>query len=73
MVKLSGLLVEELEQGDLGMKVATTHLTEKMPSNSKKKSIIAIALKRVTTMVEGAPKGNSSVPRRAAATVAAAQ
>ena len=39
----------------------------------KKKSLIAVALKRVTTMVEGAPKGNSSVSRRAAATVAAAQ
>ena len=33
----------------------------------KKQGLIAIALKRVTTMAEGAPKGNSSVPRGAAA------
>ena len=39
----------------------------------KKQDIIAIALKRVTIMVQGAPKANSSVPREAAATAAAAQ
>ena len=60
-----------MEQGDPWVKVATTHLTEKMPSNPKKKGLIAVALKRVTTMAEGAPKGNSSVPRGVAAMVAA--
>ena len=33
----------------------------------KKQGLIAIALKRVTTMAEGAPKGNSSIPRGVAA------
>ena len=33
----------------------------------KKQGLIAVALKRVTTMEEGAMKGNSSVPRGAAA------
>ena len=39
-------------------------------SKPKKKGLIAIALKRVTTMAEGAPKGNSNVPRRVTAMVA---
>ena len=39
----------------------------------KKQGLIAIALKRVTTMAKGAPKGNSSVPRGVATMVAAAQ
>ena len=37
------------------------------PIKPKKQGLIVIALKRVTTMAEGAPKGNSSVLRGAAA------
>ena len=37
----------------------------------KKQDLIAVALKRVTTMAEGASKGNSNVQRGAAAAVAA--
>ena len=36
-----------------------------------KKGLIVVALKRVTTMVEGAPKDNSSVPREATAAATA--
>ena len=55
-------LVGEVDSGD-------THLTQGMPLNQKKQGLIAVALKRVAAMAEGALKGNSSSPSGVATTV----